>query len=425
VNFPFPPILNPKNISKTSFLLLQSIFILILFIAGCSSTKRFANENKSNTFLETNTIRVLLADKQDNLIINVDSPIYISNRDKRVAKISSGNKIIAKQTNGNIELFINDKDFISDTFFISSVDEDEIIKIDGKKFRGRIKIFSYRSRIKVINQIGLEDYVKGVMTKEMPIGKGDENYQALKAFSICVRTYALLRIYENKNFYDVYPDTRDQVYGGVDGEHQLSNKAVDETNGQILFYDGKPAIVYYHSTCGGYTENSKNVFTKDELSYLSGVKDGDEPFCKISPRYNWEENYSQENFVSYLVKAGLINSSNYFIDDIIINSLFESGRVNELIITLNNENGKEETINLFGNNIRSVIKTSDEKSILRSTVFEIKLDEEKNVKIIGRGSGHGVGMCQWGAIGQSRTGVNYSRILSHYFPGIIIKKYND
>lgn len=425
MNFPFPPLLNPKNISKTNFLLSQFLFILFLFIAGCSSTKRFANENKSDIVLETNTIRVLIADNKDDSIINVDSPIYISNTDKRLAKINSGYKITTKLNGDDIKLSIGSKDFISDTFFIHSVDEDEIIKIDGKKFRGRIKIFNYNSQIKVTNQIGLENYVKGVMIKEMPIGRGDENYQALKAFSICVRTYALLRIYENKNFYDVYPDTRDQVYGGVDGEHPLSNKAVDETNGLILFYDGKPAKVFYHSTCSGDTENSKNVFTKDELPYLSGVKDGDEPFCKISPRYNWEENYSQENFVSYLSKAGLIKSSNYFIDDIIINSRFGSGRVNELIITLHNEDGKEETINLFGNNIRFVIKTSDGKSILKSTVFEIKLDAQKNVKIIGRGSGHGVGMCQWGAIGQSKSGVNYSMILNHYFPGTVINKYND
>jgi len=425
VNFSFSPILKQKNISQTSFLLLQSIFILILFIAGCSSTKRFAVGNKSDTILEANIIRVLIADRQDDLVINVESQIYISNTDKRLAKINSGYKITAKQDGNIIKLLIDDKDFVSDTFFISSADEDKIIKIDGKKFRGRIKIFNYNSQIKVINQIGLEDYVKGVMTKEMPIGKGDENYQALKAFSICVRTYALLRIYENKNFYDIYPDTRDQVYGGVDGEHLLSNKAVDETNGQILFYDGKPAIVYYHSTCGGHTENSKNVFTNDELSYLLGVKDGDAPFCKISPRFNWEEKYSQEIFVGYLVKAGLLKNSNYSIDDIIVKSRFESGRVNELNITLLDQNGNKKEINLFGNSIRSVIKISDGKSILRSTLFDVRLDKGKNVTIIGKGSGHGVGMCQWGAIGQSKEGIDYLTILSHYFPGTNIKEYND
>jgi stage II sporulation protein D len=425
VNFPFLPILKQKNIFQTSFLLLQSVFILILFIAGCSSTKRFAHDNKSETILEANIIRVLIAERKDDLVINVESRIYISNIDKRLARINSGYKITAEKNGDAISFSIDDKDFVSDTFFISSADEDEIIKIDGKKFRGRIKIFNYNSQIKVINQIGLEDYVKGVMTKEMPIGKGDDNYQALKAFSICVRTYALLRIYENKNFYDIYSDTRDQVYGGVDGEHPLSNKAVDETNGQILIYDGKPAIVYYHSTCGGYTENSKNVFTKDELSYLLGVKDGNEAFCKISPRFNWEENYSQEIFVGYLVKTELLKNSNYSIDEIIVKTRFESGRVNELNIMLLDNNGNEETINLFGNSIRSVIKTADGKSILRSTVFEIKLDAEKNIVINGSGSGHGVGMCQWGTIGQSRAGVDYLEILNHYFPGTNIKKRND
>lgn len=100
------------------------------------------------------------------------------------------------------------------------------------------------SEVKVVNQIGLEDYTKGVMIKEMPVGKGTENYEALKAFSICIRTYAYNKINENKDFFDIYPDTRDQVYGGVDGETKYTNSIVDETRDQILIYDTEPAIIF-------------------------------------------------------------------------------------------------------------------------------------------------------------------------------------
>lgn len=322
-------------------------------------------------------------------------------------------------------LKIGDKEFSSDKFFLIPPEETEIIKVDGKKFRGRIIISIVASEIKIVNQIGLEDYVKGVMTREMPIGRGTENYNALKAFSICTRTYAYNKINENKLFFDIYPDTRDQVYGGVEGETVYTNKIVDETSGQILFYDNQPATMFYHSTCGGQTENVENVFSKSNIPYLSGIKDGDEPFCKISPRYEWVENYSESNFIEQLYKAKLIESTNYKISDLRIKSRFNSGRVNELDIILNDNEEIQKTIFLIGNQIRSIIRSSNDKSILKSTLFDITIDSKNNVVISGKGNGHGVGLCQWGAIGQSKKGIDFKEILNHYFPGTRLKSIYD
>jgi len=397
----------------------------LIFNIGCSSTKRFTNGESSNSIIEANYIRVLIHESIDDLIINVDSQILLSDIEKRLAKINSGYSINFTHFNGTLKLSISDKDFVSDTFYINSAERDEIIKIDGKKYRGRIKIFIFNSQIKVVNQVGLEDYVKGVITKEMPIGKGNENYEALKAFSICVRTYALLKISENKNFFDIYTDTRDQVYGGVDGETSLTNKIVDETRGQILSYDDKPATIFYHSTCGGYTEDVKNVFNKNNLPYLISIKDGSEPYCSIAPRFNWIEEYSEETFISRLFDAKLIPTTNYNLKSLSVRSRFESARVKELEIVLVDNNQIEKVLTVFGNSIRSVIKTFDGKSILRSTLFDISLEENNKVVISGKGFGHGVGLCQWGAIGQSKRGIDYGNILNHYFPGTKIIKYYD
>jgi len=167
---------------------------------NCTGTKRFAIENNESTIAESNLIRVLLSEKSNEVQINIDSKIKLSDENKLLAEIKPGNKVFIQQSSGRLQLSISDKDFIADTFFLSGSKEYPIIKIDGKQFRGKLKIFSFNSQIKVVNQIGLEDYVKGVMTKEMPIGNGNENYEALKAFSICVRTYALLKIFENKSF---------------------------------------------------------------------------------------------------------------------------------------------------------------------------------------------------------------------------------
>lgn len=410
-------------LSKTSnhkFILL--LFLLIFF--GCSSTKRFSSDN-SFEFSSSNTVRVLLDNNSSLLTISVNDEILISDESKRLAKVKSGNKLVFSINSGELDIKIGDAKLSSEKFFLTPASENEIIKINGKQYRGRIVVSIFDSEIKVVNQIGLEDYVKGVMTKEMPVGKGNENYDALKAFSICARTYAFNKIDENKYFFDIYPDTRDQVYGGVEGETEYTNKIVDETKGQLLVYENEPAIIFYHSTCGGQTEDVSNVFSKKNISYLSGVEDGNEPYCKISPRYEWTENYSEFTFINRLYNAKLIDSNKYKLSDIKIKSRFKSGRVNELDIIVNDGEKIQKTIFLVSNQIRSIIRSGDGKSILRSTLFSIKVDENKNIVITGKGNGHGVGLCQWGAIGQSKKGMDYEEILNHYFPGTTIKNLYD
>lgn len=396
----------------------------MLIFFGCSSTKRFSSDNNFE-FSSFNSIRVLLDNNSTELIISVNDEILISDESKRLAIVKSGNRLVFSEKSGKLNLNIGDANLSSQKFYLTPTAENETVKVNGKQYRGRIVVSIFDFEIKVVNQIGLEDYVKGVMTKEMPVGKGNENYDALKAFSICIRTYAFNRLNENKNFFDIYPDTRDQVYGGVDGETEYTNKIVNETKGQLLFYENKPTIMFYHSTCGGHTEDVSNVFSQKNIEYLGGVVDGDEPYCKISPRFEWNENYSELTFIERLYNAKLIDSKNYKLSNLKIKSLFSSGRINELEITLNNFSGNERTISISGNRIRSIIKSSDGKSILRSTLFNINLDDNKNIVIKGKGNGHGVGLCQWGAIGQSKKGIGYEEILYHYFPRTTIKNLYD
>ncbi|HMN25069.1 MAG: SpoIID/LytB domain-containing protein [Ignavibacteriaceae bacterium] len=406
------------------FNLKHFILFSIAFFIGCSSTKRLYSDD----YYDSNSaeiIRVLLDNSASDLTITVNDLVFISDENELLAKVNSGNKLRFSVESEKVNLAIGDKDFTSKFFFITPSSENGIIKVNDKKYRGRILVSVYDSEVKIVNQISLEDYVKGVMIKEMPVGKGTENYQALKAFSICARTYAFNKMKENKIVFDIYPDTRDQVYGGVDGETAITNDIVDETKGQMLFYDNQPATIFYHSTCGGYTEDVINVFSKNVIPYLNGVKDGDEPFCKISPRYEWTESYSETVFINRLLNAKLIDNEIYKISNIQVNSRFKSGRVNELEIKLISSIGDEKIVLLYGNGMRTIIRSSDGKSILRSTLFEIKTDINKNVIINGNGNGHGVGMCQWGAIGQSKKNIDYRKILNHYFPGTVIKNFYD
>ncbi len=403
---------------------LITLFLVAIFF-GCSSSKRFTSDKTEEVYVSSNTIRVLLSEKNDEMQINVDDEIYISDKTRKFAQVRSGNKIIFTSTNENLQLRISDKIFYSDTFYLTGAQEDNIIKFNARKYRGRIKIFSSGFVIKLVNEISLEDYVKGVITKEMPLGKGRENYEALKAFSICVRTYAYNKLSSGRKYFDVFTDVRDQVYGGVDGESEYSNSIVDETRGLLLTFNDEPATIFYSSTCGGFTEDVKNVFSSSGLPYLKSIADGEEPYCSISPRFSWEESYSEEVLLSRLYDAKLISDKNYRIKNVNVNSRFESGRVNELEIILTDKNGKSKSVVLVGNNMRSIIKSSDGKSLLRSTMFNITLQNDNSVIISGKGNGHGVGLCQWGAIGQSKQGINYSVILNHYFPGTKVKKIYD
>jgi len=421
VNFFFLVI--PKNISQFYLSVFNLVLIISFTFISCTPTKRILNSTNNAYDYNIEQIRVLLDEKNDEYVFKVQSNVILYGSDDKIAEVKKGNELFYSISSGLISCRIKDKEFVSNSFSIKP--ENEIIEINDRKYRGTLNVFIKNSDIKIVNQIYLEDYVKGVMIKEMPSGNGTENYEALKAFSICVRTYALNKLNEKKDFFDIYPDTRDQVYGGVDGETDYTNKIVEETFGEVLTYNNKPATVFYHSTCGGFTEDVKNVFAQQPIPYLISIEDGKEHFCKISPRYEWVENFSPENFIDRLFKSNYIDNKKYTLLGIKVISRFESGRVNQLKINLLDENDNEKNISLFGNSIRSVLRTADNKSILRSSYFDISLDENKNVIIEGKGSGHGVGMCQWGTIGQSKLGINYLKILNHYFPGTTITNIYD
>ena len=427
---------------KTSKSILFLLVMMILFFLSCSPTKRFTeNEEKSdkieneevstkNKTEETETelnfaeIRVSMQGLIPSESLLIESQINLFNDKSKLALVKSGNTINCYDNDGKIRLEINDQSFEGQKFFLASAESEAIIKLNGKRYRGKIQISTSGNSIDIINVLNLEDYVKGVLPKEMPIGKNGENFEALKALAVCVRTYAIQKMKDGKLYFDIYADTRDQVYGGVDAESTISNKAVDETNNLILNYEGNPATIFYHSTCGGYTESSSNVFTTESIPYLISVKDGDEPNCKISPRYQWEEIYSRELIISRLKNYSLLDNQDYRLEDMSVISRFSSGRVDELEINVISDDGKEKSVIIRGNEIRSIFRNANGKSILWSTMFDVSLNSN-SVILSGKGFGHGVGLCQWGAISLSQKGWNYSEILNLYYPGTTSEKVND
>lgn len=426
----FPSYLSLLKINQS--LILKSINHLLFFLTSftllfvsCSSTKRFPSDESSGTTERTaninySSVRVLLDESDAAYHLTIQSPVYLYDGEKRLAYIESGNTVELISDYDEVKLTIRDRVFSSDAFFLKPVENLETVKFNGQGYKGKLNLIKLGGSIGVINQLNLEDYVKGVVAREMPIGKNSENLEALKAFSICVRTYTLKKISEGKSLYDLYDDTRDQVYGGFDAEHPLSNKAVEETENKILIFNGNIATVYYHSTCGGQTEAAHNIFTNKEIPYMMGVKDGNSPYCNISPKFEWTETYSREDVIKRLKRASLLNNGDYRLNNVYIESRYSSGRVREMVFEVVDEFDGVKNVSIFGNEIRSIIRTSDNKSILWSTFFDISFHRQ-SVEVNGKGFGHGVGMCQYGAISLSRKGWKYKEIIEHYFPGIKIK----
>lgn len=415
------------------------LFTVILFFLSCSPAKRFPDKEEkeskvekeisdkekiSNPELDFSEIRVSMQGLIPSELLIIESPVFLYDDKNKLELADAGNTINCYENDGKIILEFNEQNFDGQKFVLVSAEREEIIKVNGKKFRGKIQISSSGNALEIVNVIKLEDYIKGVLAKEMPIGKNGENFEALKALAVCVRTYAIKKMKDGKLFFDIYADTRDQVYGGLDAEKPISNLAVDETKNLILKYDGTVIKVFYHSTCGGYTESSDNVFTKENIPYLTCIEDGSEPYCKISPRFEWTETYSNELLINRLKNYSLIDDLNYNLKDISIISRFKSGRVDEMKIILVDENNEKKSISIKGNEIRSVLRTADGKNILWSTLYDISLNSN-SVVIRGKGFGHGVGLCQWGAISLSRKGWNYEDILNHYYPGTEKGNLND
>lgn len=154
--------------------------------------------------------------------------------------------------------------------FASGDERTAPVRFNEKSYRGKLEVFpNSHGNLTVVNVLGLEDYVRGVVPNELSPG-GYPAIEALKAQAIAARTYAVRNLHQfASQGFDLLPTTRSQVYGGLSTEHPLSTRAVDETRGIIATYDGEAINALYTSTCGGRTEDVENIFN-EPVPYLRG-----------------------------------------------------------------------------------------------------------------------------------------------------------
>jgi stage II sporulation protein D len=303
-----------------------------------------------------------------------------------------------------------------------------LVRVNGRGYRGSLVILGSNSGFTVINRVGMESYLLGVVSAEM--GRRSPSEQAaLRAQAIVSRTYAWRNLGRWKaEGFDLTATVANQVYGGVGMETSEGRAAVLATRGQLLTYEGAPIEAFFYSTCGGRTADGAEVFRGAKRSYLRSIADRAENgtvYCSISPRYRWHEEWSGEalraTLQRYLPDAASIRSADIRqISNVRVARRSSSGRVDQLAIGLG---GRE--VKVEGPKIRQVMRLSSGEP-LRSTVFDLvaTLGAEgvSHLSVDGAGSGHGVGFCQWGAVGRARAGQGYEQILAAYFPGTRLER---
>lgn len=322
----------------------------------------------------------------------------------------------------------------------------------GKKYRGSITMQSLAgSNVNLVNELPFEQYLYSVVPSEMSYSW---HMEALKAQAVAARNYAMATIGKHNDYgFDLCSTVHCQAYNGYEQENDRSTEAVNATNGRILTYNGKLITTFFHSSSGGHTEDSENIWgTKTD--YIRGV---DDRYSLGSPHDNWTLELDRASIKEKLAKSDVDLGE---IVDIRILEVSQYGRVTKLEIK-----GTKETRIFEREKIRTIIGSTTLKSIwykirtdadvyvsgslasganlgrtsgmyVVSAAGKAKVSSPSNKITIkgmngikaynvqpssyifdGKGFGHGLGMSQYGAKGMAEAGNNYKQILEHYYKG--------
>jgi SpoIID/LytB domain protein len=310
-----------------------------------------------------------------------------------------------------------------------------LLALGDALYRGEIEVFtSAPGSLSVVNVVDVESYLRGVVPTE--IGpRVDAEIEAVKAQVVAARTYAVASSgLRAGGDFDVFATVEDQAYGGAGVEDPVSDRAVAETGGIIAAYGGEPIRAYFHANCGGRTESRDAVWELPALRYLKPVWDTPggstrlgSAYCAAGANFIWTETWSGgeiEALVRELLPstastpvAGPINE----VRGLAVTERTDSGRVRWL--TVETDAG---TYRVFGDRVRWLLRRPGTRKILRSAWFDLEVYSRggrvTEVRADGRGYGHGVGMCQDGALEMAREGYTYEQILKHYYQGVGLER---
>lgn len=309
-----------------------------------------------------------------------------------------------------------------------------VLVYKGTEYDGSIKlVFVPDGTLTVLNVLPLEDYLEGVLPYEMG-NPGPDGFDALKTQAVAARTYAYGKMEERKDgTFDVYATVMDQVYKGRRGKTREASAAIRETRGRILDAGGgQAAKCYYSACCGGHTSDIRLVWPdREPANYLHGIRDVDRvrtrAFCSEYKNFRWRYTFTGRQLGDVLRATiprvlGVDEHDVGTVKNVRVVERSRSGRVTKLTI--------ETTLREYtftGDQIRWVLMVDVQRNrILPSVMFRLdkvmERDRIATISIAGGGNGHGVGMCQHGAIAMAKAGYRYDMILGHYYPGCTVAK---
>ncbi len=292
------------------------------------------------------------------------------------------------------------KGFISDSVIIRARTGDDSFSLriydkNGTKrdYSGDLRIMPDLGTIVLINTCDIEKYIAGVVMAEGGSGK---NIEYFKSQAVIARTY-MYKYFDkhSSDMYNVCDNTHCQAFNGLSSDPVLNEAAMD-TRGLVILDKGRTLITAaFHSNCGGETSSSEDVWLTS-LPYLKSVKD---PYCIKSRNAEWQKDLTLESWISYLQRRGYNGKT----DDPVIFNFFQESR----------------SIDYIAGSFRLPLKTIRADLDLRSTFFSV-ISLNNTIILKGRGYGHGVGLCQEGAMMMAVKGFDYRQIIDFYYSGVSI-----
>jgi stage II sporulation protein D len=403
--------------SKVKFALLGLgfVFLLTVMLVSCLNTgTNTETVYKYDKYLKAPPgIRVLLQKDVKKTEIEISHPYNISDL--------NSNKILVSGTNlPKSVIFLKSGEFrikpqasystseASTTFVKTSsnvgiVSDKGFIKIDKSKYRGKlILVPQNKERFSVLEEIGIEEYLPGVIEGEMPTMWQDD---AIQAQVIAARTYAIYqKKIKNNALYHI--NKLDLAYNGSYNYQPKTKEIVDKSRGTVMVYNWELFPGYFHSTCGGHTEDINIVFNLRSIPPLSGVDCG---YCNKSKYYNWRTNLKKDEIERKLNSAK-----------------FKVKKINRIVTEKAGLGGHSSTLKIEHSGGTKRVNANEFRLIvgpnnLRSTAFKVN-NNGSSVIFDGSGWGHGVGLCQYGTQGMANSGFKWYDILKHYYPKIDLVK---
>lgn len=311
------------------------------------------------------------------------------------------------------------------TLVARPADEGGTLRFNGKRWRGELAITAAEGGLLVVNRVRMDDYLKGVVPLEIGT-RAPGDVAAIEAQAVAARSYAYMHLSGPGRPYDMLATVADQVYGGVGAESAAASAAVDATTGLVLLYDGRVVNAPYSANCGGSTAEPRDAWNTGPEPFLRRVSDqvpGSTRFyCDWAPRYRWTRTFTGEELrqsvVRYLRTVPRGPERVRSVREVVVSEVTPAGRVGTL--TIDTDAGRWA---LRGNQIRSALRSASGE-MLYSTYFSVDAvagrDGIASLTLRGGGNGHGIGMCQTGAIGRARAGQDFRAILRTYYPGTTV-----